>query len=772
MRTTALLLLLSACAIPVLAAPQGKAKRASAAKAAPAPRPRSHAESKRATQAAPAPLPRPASVPAVSFRNDVMPLLGSRGCNATECHGSQKGKGGFKLSMFGAEPEQDYTALTKADEGRRINRVEPLKSLVLLKATARLDHGAKQPIQPIQPGTPEYDLLASWLMEGAPRHTAGEPAIVSITVSPRQTTLAQGQTQSLSAVAVFSDGTQKDVTQSAHYQSSDASVVAAEKEGKVRAEGLGQAFVVVTYNRRSAVARVAVPRPSASPFPQARVNNKIDQLVLDKLKELGIPPSPLCTDQEFLRRVYLDVIGRLPTPEEVRGFLADEHADKRSKLIDRLLERSEYADFWALKWGDLLRIKAEYPSNLWPNAVQAYYYWVRESIAENKPYDQFVRQLLVSSGSNFRDPPANYYRAMKKRDPQGFAETTALVFMGARIGCASCHGHPTESWTLEDNLAMAAFFSQIKFKSTKEWKEEIVYVDPAQTMHDPRTRAVIQPRFLGGEAPQIKPSEDPRARFADWLTAPDNPWFAKNIVNRIWFWLLGRGIVQEPDDIRPTNPPSNPQLLAYLEQELVDHKFDLRHVYRLILNSATYQRSSTPSRGNEQDVALFSHYPLKRLTAEQMSDAIGQITQVWDTFSSRIPEPYSKWPSGFRATQMADGSVGTPFLELFGRPPRNTSYESDRDCRTSMRQELFLITSSQLESKVKRSPRIKQWLKDGTDNDQVIDEIFLLTVSRRPTAEEKQKAVDYLANNPQARAQALEDLMWASLNTKEFMFNH
>ncbi len=711
----------------------------------------------------------PAPESAVSFTGHVMPLLGSLGCNATDCHGSPAGKGGLRMSMFGADPAHDYSALTRSAEGRRINRVEPLKSLLLLKATGQIEHGGRQRVKP---DDPRYDILASWLAAGAPRDDPAVPLIVSIEVSPKEATLAADQTHQLTATAVFSDGSRRDVTRDSQYVSSDETVAVAAGGGKVRCGGFGQTYIVVTCNRRSDVCRIAVPRPTASPLPKAQVNNKIDELVLAKLNELGIPSSGQCTDEEFIRRIYLDVIGTLPTPDEVRTFLADETTDKRSKLIDRLLSRDEFADYWTLKWGDLLRIKAEYPSNLWPNAVQAYHHWVWQSIAENKPYDQFVRELLVSGGSNFRDPPANFYRALKKRDPQGFAEATALVFMGARIGCASCHGHPTESWTLDDNLGMAAFFPQVKFKSTKEWKEEIVYLDATQTMRHPKTRAEVMPKLLGGQPVSIEPGEDPRAKLAQWLTAPENPWFARNIVNRIWFWVLGRGIIHQPDDVRPTNPPSNPELLAYLEKELIEHKFDLRHVYRLILNSATYQRSSTPVGTNATDLVFFSHYPIKRMTAEQLSDAIGQITLVWDGFSSKIPEPYSKWPSGFRATQMSDGSVGTPFLELFGRPPRDTAYESDRDCRTSMRQALFMITSAELEAKVARSPRVKRWISGKKDTAAIVEEMFLAALSRRPTAEEKQKAVDYVTNSSSGRARALQDLMWASLNTKEFMYNH
>jgi hypothetical protein len=705
----------------------------------------------------------------VSFVNEVMPLLGSLGCNATKCHGAVRGQGGLKLSMFGADPERDYAAVTRADEGRRINWIEPRKSLLLLKATGSVEHGGQQRIKP---DSAECELLSQWLLAGAPLRGPNERQIVAVEAAPELLTLAPGQTGRLSAMAVFDNGTRQDISRDALYRSLDESVASPSRAGAVQAKGSGQTFILVTCNRRSAVVRVAVPRPKSASSRKAEVHNKIDELVLMRLKELNIPASGLCTDGEFVRRVYLDAIGRLPAPDEIRRFLDDERPEKRSRLIDRLLDSSEFADFWALKWGDLLRIKAEYPSNLWPNAAQAYYYWVRDSIAQNKPYDRFVRELLLSSGSDFRDPPANYYRAVEKRNPKGFAESTALVFLGVRLACASCHAHPTEAWTLDDNLGMAAFFPQIKFKNTGEWKEEIVYLDPEQILRDPRTKTPIPPRFLDGTQVDPQPGEDLRGYFAEWLVAPENPWFAKNVVNRIWFWLLGRGIVHEPDDLRPTNPPSNEPLLAFLEKELTEHQFDLKHVYRLILNSATYQRSSAPVGGNEQDTQLFSHYPIKRLTAEQLSDALGQVTQVWDSFSSQIPEPYSRWPSGFRATQMWDGSVGTPFLELFGRPPRDTAYESDRDCRTSMRQALFLINSAELDAKVARSPRLKQWQKDTAHDDAIVDELFLMALSRLPTEAEKQAALKHIPKDPKARNDALADLLWATLNTKEFLFNH
>jgi hypothetical protein len=404
--------------------------------------------------------------------------------------------------------------------------------------------------------------------------------------------------------------------------------------------------------------------------------------------------------------------------------------------------------------------------------VQAYHRWVRHSIATNKPYDQFARELLTSSGSNFRVPPVNYYRAFLSREPQNLAEVTALIFMGARVGCARCHAHPQERWGLDDNAGLAAFFGQLRYKRSNEWKEEIVYVNPRQTMRDPRTNAPVKPRFLGGETVELEPGEDARVRFAQWLTSPDNPWFAKNIVNRIWFWLLGRGIVHQPDDLRSTNPPSNPELLDYLEQELISHDYDLKHVYRLILNSCAYQRSSSTNEWNRQDAAHFSHYYVKRLGAETLLDAIGQITEQWDTYRSRIPEPFVVMPSGFRATHLPDGSIGIPFLELFGRPPRDTAYESDRDFEVSMRQTLHLLNSSDVQNKINRSRRLRRLLEQHQDDTELLEEIYLSMLARFPSDEEKQKLSQFMSENKGARAQALQDVVWALMNTKEFLFNH
>ena len=703
-----------------------------------------------------------------SYSNDVRPLFTKLGCNATACHGSRAGKGGLKLSLFGGDPDADYDALTRAAGGRRINRVDPAESLVLLKAENTITHGGGKAIQP---DSAEHETLLAWLKDGALSTVPKEATLTGIHVVPEQRNLAKGESQPLLVTAIYSDGTHRDVTREATFHAADPKTIAVDK-GIARAQEYGEASIAVTYLGQAAVSLLHVPQPLPVGFPKLQANNHIDELVYAKLKSLGIPPSELATDQDFLRRVYLDEIGVLPTAKEAREFLADRSPDKRAKLIDRLLHRDEYADFWALKWSDLLRIKSEYPVRVWPKAVAIYYKWLHDSLAQNKPYNQLVTELLTANGSDFRNPAVNYYRAMQDRVPQTIGETTALVFMGARVGCARCHSHPTEGWSVKDNLALAAFFSRIRYKTTTEWKEEIVYADVRVTMRDPRSRVLVAPKFLAGPTPEVAKEEDPRARFAQWLTAPDNPWFARNVVNRIWYWLMGRGIVHEPDDLRSTNPPENPELLDYLARELVTHHYDLQHIYRLILNSRTYQTTSATNQWNARDFRHFSHYPIHRLTAEQMLDAISETTETYEKFWSIIPEPYSNWPTGTRAEQISDGNTTCSFLDLFGRPGRDTPFESERSSEASLRQELYLLNSEQLAGKLSSSPSLARLMKANLKDPELVDEIYLMTLSRFPSADEKQKLLAYLAKNSTARPTAVQDVVWAVFNTKEFLFNH
>ena len=679
-------------------------------------------------------------VDSVYFIDDVMPLVSKLGCNQTKCHGSLKGQGGFRLSMFAAEPEDDFAALAKSTEARRVNPVEPGKSLFLLKATSSIPHEGGQRVQV---GSPEYNVLASWVAQGAPWGDEQAPKLVSVTVIPEEQVLQKGEAQQLSATAVFSDGSQKDVTHRAVYTSSEERVAAVDGTGKVQASDFGESHVVVTYLRQTDTVRIVVPQPLPSPFPNVAPNNKIDEFVFAKLQKLGIPPSELCSDHEFLRRIYLDAIGTLPTPDEARAFLADTDPQKRSKLVDRLLTREEFADFWALKWGDLLRIKTGVGVTR-PAGAGTYYRWVRESIAQNMPYDQFARELVTASGSNYELGAANFFTPASNKDTQSFAEAAALIFMGARIGCARCHGHPVESWALDDDLGLAAFFATVSFKNTREWTEEIVFSNPKKTLPHPKTGQVVKPKFLGGEVLELDGREDPRVRFAEWLISPQNPWFAKNIVNRVWFWLLGRGIVHEADDLRSTNPPENPEILQYLQEELVSQKYDLKHIFRLILNSKTYQLSSQPNQWNEEDVAHFSHYRAKRLGAEQLLDAVSEVTETWERFNNTVAAPNYSLPLGHKAKRIPDGSTDSPFLKLFGRAARDTSFESQRTSPPSVQQALYLLNSDEFQAKVVSSPRIHRLIQEQKSDAEAIDELYLVTLARAPTEQEKTRLLDYM----------------------------
>ncbi len=493
--------------------------------------------------------------------------------------------------------------------------------------------------------------------------------------------------------------------------------------------------------------------------------NRIDELVFGWLEQLGIQPAHLCSDAVFVRRAYLDVIGTLPTAQEARAFLADNDPNKRSTLIDRLLAREEFADYWAMKWSDLLRVKSEFPINLWPNAVQGYHRWIRTSIKENMPYDRFVREMLTASGSNFRVPQVNFYRAIQSKEPQALAQAVALTFMGVRA-----EGWPKERWS-----DMTVFFSKIGYKHTEEWKEEIVHFDP--NTKDPKSEIqdskLAVATFPDGTTVQLSSKQDPRVVFADWLTARDNPWFAKSIVNRVWSWLLGRGIIHEPDDIRPDNPPSNPELLAFLEKELIAARYDLKHIYRLILNSQTYQLSSIPRSDKPEAAANFASYPLRRLEAEVLIDALDQITGTTEQYSSAIPEPFTFIPEDQRSIALADGSITSSFLELFGRPPRDTGLESERNNRPSASQRLHLLNSSHVQRKIEQGPKLQSLMQSKRKPLELVDELYLTILSRYPTKDELKVIAARAPGAGGGRGrEGFVDLSWALINSAEFLYRH
>ena len=487
---------------------------------------------------------------------------------------------------------------------------------------------------------------------------------------------------------------------------------------------------------------------------------EVDGLVFGRLAQLGIEPARLCSDAVFVRRVYIDVLGTLPSAAEAQQFLQDQTPEKRRVLIDRLLDRDEFADYWAMKWSDLLRVKAEFPVNLWPAAAEAYHHWIRAAIRENLPYDKFARALLTSSGSNFRVPPVNFYRAVERRDPAGIAQAVALSLMGTRA----------EKWPAARLSGMAGFFSRVGYKSTAEWKEEIIFFDPgkAPAGGDAAGPAV----FPDGTAVRLQPDRDPREVFADWLIDPKNPWFTRNVANRIWCWLLGRGIVNEPDDIRPDNPPANPELLALLERELIAAHYDLKHLYRLILNSETYQLSCIPRTNDPAGAVNFAYYPLRRLDAEVLIDALNEITGGTENFTSAIPEPYTFMPAGQRAVALPDGSITSAFLEMFGRPSRDTGLESERANRSTAMQRLQLLNSSVIQQKLEQGPKLRALLRSAGSPREVVDSLYLTILSRHPTPGERDAIRAYTESGAARGREAALDLAWALINSAEFLYRH
>ena len=490
---------------------------------------------------------------------------------------------------------------------------------------------------------------------------------------------------------------------------------------------------------------------------QPPVQNKVDELVFKKQAETSFPPGELCSDSVFIRRVYLDVIGTLPSAADVRKFVADKSQKKREKLIAELLSRPEFAEYWALKWGDLLRIKAEFPSNLWPNAVHAYHRWLRDAFRANMPFDEFARALLTSSGSNFRDPPVNFYRPFQERSPRNLFEASALIFMGVRL--------ENSGWTDEQIQRMCAFFEKVGYKGTDEWKEEIIFFDAQKTFS-------VAPAPVGGAPLNLTDTDDPRIAFTDWLTAPENPWFAQNIVNRIWFWLMGRGIIHEADDVRPGNPAWSPELLRFLESELVKNKYDLQHIYKLILNSSTYQLSSIPTPANEKDEAGFSVYRVRRMPAEVLIDAICFVTATSEEYSSAVPEPFTFVPPSRRTIQLSDGSIKSPFLEMFGRPGRDSSLESDRNDNVSVFQALHLLNSSHIRNKVMQSAKLRTQFANPPNGLTGVDMLYLSILSRYPEPEEKKVFDNYKKTSELTSDQAHYDLAWALINSSEFLLKH
>ena len=592
----------------------------------------------------------------------------------------------------------------------------------------------------------------------------------ALQITPAEVTTTVGQTTKLE----LSGGGSGASTLTAHSNAPDVAAIA--PDGTLRALSPGHALLSFRHGNDYATVPVTVKNADAdSPdFPKTDDTHLIDLAVNKNLRALGVPPSPLCTDAEFLRRACLDLMGALPPADKSREFLASDDPQKRAKLVDWIFTRPEYAEYWAMRWCDVLRVKSEFPSNLWPQAVAIYHAWLRDAIAANMRYDAMARALLLTAGSNFRNPPANFYRATERRTPEGLASAFAIIFMGARLDCADRDDYPYRTWTKPQARGLAAFFTDVSYKSTGEWKEEIVYFNdwwkPYQL--DGKT---ITPSLPGRGPVTFDRLANPRKILADWLTAPDNPYFARHLADRYWKTLFGRGITQPVDDVRPDNPPSNPELLDILARQLISTGYDLRALLRYIATSQTYQRSSVATDANRADLQNFSHYIPRRLDAEILADAVGAATGAYESFSSRIPEPIALWPDDFHAVQNPDSSVTTGFLEAFGRPGRDTSYDYERTRTPSLSQALYFFDSDELTKKLKKKDGVIATLAKqfGTDYAAYCEEYYLKLLCRPPTGAERARALRYIKDAPaNNKLQAQQDIVWALLNTKEFLYQH
>lgn len=691
-----------------------------------------------------------------NFRNEIIPVLTKGGCNSGGCHGKASGQNGFKLSVFGFDLAADYEALLGEGRGRRTFLAAPEQSLLLRKACGQMPHGGGVRFNA---DSYAYRTLRDWIAAGAPVGSGEDATVVGLEVWPAERELTAGGQQQLLATAIYSDGARRDVTAQAEYSSNVEPIAGVDEAGLIQAtEVPGEAAIMVRYMGEVAVSRVIRPLATNAEFPATPSNNFIDDLVWAKLRKLKIFPSELCTDAEFLRRVSIDTIGTLPTPDEARRFLDSADPAKRSQLIDALLSRPEFADYWALRWGDVLRVDS---AAITQKGAYVFHQWLRQAVASDLPYDRMVRAILTAQGDATQSGPVNLYRAVKT--PEELANTVSQVFLGIRIECAQCHHHPYERWGQDDFYGLAAYFTQLKRKVGARG-QDVLFAGGGGEIKHPLTKQVVPPHPLGQPAASGDDTGDRRRGLAEWLTARDNPYLARMVANRIWAHYLGRGIVDPVDDVRTTNPASNEPLLAALSRYTVEQEFDLRKLMRVILNSRVYQLSSRAQASNALDSQNFSHAPVKGLPAEVLLDAVSQATEV--------PEKFEGRPLGTRAIQLWDNRLPSYFLEIFGKPVRASVCECERSGEPSMTQALHLLNSPGIERKVAHAQgRVRRLLDANVTNAQLAEEMYLATLSRRPTDQETQ-AVSQILDAASERRRAAEDVLWALLNSTDFVFNH
>ena len=693
----------------------------------------------------------------VSFKLDVMPVFLRTGCNSGGCHGAARGKDGFRLSLFGYDPDGDHQRLTRELPGRRINLALPHESLLLEKSIGKVPHtGGKR----MEEGDEYYNTLVRWLEADAPNDPPNVPTPVSLEVFPPNAVLdGKGETQRLVVRAKYSDGTDRDVTSLALFLSNNDNSAKIGADGRVTAGERGEAFVMARFHTFTiGVPFITLPKGLQFTWPNVPESNPVDVFVNAKLRKLRVEPSPRCSDDVFIRRVYLDIVGLVPTPEEHARFMVSTLPNKRDLLVDELLDRKEFAELWVLKWAELLQIRSS--NEVSKKAMLLYYTWLQDKIARNVPTDEWVRELLGASGGTFKNPATNYYQT--ERDILKVTENVAQVFMGMRVQCAQCHNHPFDRWPMDDYYGFAAFFSQIGRKPGDDPREVVVFNSGGGDVKHPVGGRVMKPKFLGGAEPDVN-GKDRRVVLANWLASPENPYFARNLANIVWAHFFGIGIVNEVDDVRVSNPASNPELLEELGKRFTTYRYDFKKLVRDICTSEAYQRATQATKTNESDSRNFARGPIRRIRAETMLDVISQVTETKNKFSGL--------PMGARAVQIADGQVSTYFLTTFGRPMRETVCSCEVRLEPTLSQSLHMLNGDTVAAKISQGNVVGRFLAEKRTPAWIIETLFFRCLSRPPRPEELTKLMAEVEKNPN-KQQALEDVFWAILNSREFLFNH
>jgi hypothetical protein len=701
--------------------------------------------------------------PGPSFRLDVMPIFMRSGCNTGGCHGAARGKDGFRLSLFGFDPEADYQRITREISGRRINLALTAESLLLTKATNAVPHGGGARIKP---GDQYYNTLKRWLDAGAKNDPGPVPAVVAVVLDPPEGVLdGAGATQQLSVRAKYADGSERDVTSLAVFLTNNDNAAKVDSTGLVTAGNRGEAFVMARFETHTVGSHfITLPKGVAFQWANPPAANVIDELIHAKLQKLRINPSAICTDEEFLRRASLDICGVLPTSDEYRSFIASGDPQKRAVLVEQLLSRKEFVDLWVMKWSELMMIRTV-PNEVSYKAMLLYYNWLQERIEANTPIDQLVRELLSAKGGTFTEPATNYFQ--HERDTLKTAENVAQVFMGMRIQCAQCHNHPFDRWTMDDYYGFANFFAQIGRKRGEDPRETIVFNSGGGDVKHPVGGRVVPPKFLGGAAPDTQ-GRDRRAVLADWLASPANEYFGRNLVNIVWAHFFGSGIVDEVDDVRVSNPPVNKALLDVLATRFVESKYDFKQLVREICTSNAYQRSTQANETNADDDRNFSKARLRRIRSEVLLDVVTAATATQNKFQGL--------PLGARAVQIADGNTSSYFLTTFGRATRGTACSCEVKMEPNLSQALHLLNGDTVQEKIASGGVVKRMLDENRSAEQIVEEIYLRTLTRMPTEKERTALLEILqdpaAQDPAAIQRNLEDSFWAILNSREFVFNH